>query len=159
METPEIEVKAPLISLAWNDISVSLIHLDSNNDSPAIAVYPEADAVKLPHAKKMVRQQQQQVSQKPLKTCHICGRGFHKATYLKRHIQSHGSVKPYKCKICGWGFFQYCNLKRHMISHSHNGEGFACRHCPAAFTTKSVLSVHLRDAHGDNLKNPAHVQI
>ena len=38
-----------------------------------------------------------------LKKCHICGRGFHKATYLRRHLQSHSSVKPYKCEICGWG--------------------------------------------------------
>jgi hypothetical protein len=38
-----------------------------------------------------------------LKHCHICGRGFSKSTYLKRHIQSHSSVKPYKCEICGWG--------------------------------------------------------
>ena len=51
------------------------------------------------------------------------------------------------------GFFQHCNLKRHMISHNvDNGtEGFKCQHCQASFTTKSVLSVHMRDAHGDKL--------
>ena len=37
------------------------------------------------------------------KSCHICGKGFSKTTYLKRHILSHSSVKPYKCEICGWG--------------------------------------------------------
>ena len=37
------------------------------------------------------------------KKCHICGRGFNKMTYLKRHIQSHSSIKPYQCEICGWG--------------------------------------------------------
>ena len=35
--------------------------------------------------------------------CHLCGKGFNKATYLKRHILSHSSVKPYKCDICNWG--------------------------------------------------------
>merc|ERR1712110_1223071 len=85
--------------------------------------------------------------------CPICGKGFNKPTYLKRHILSHSSVKPYKCDICNWGFFQQCNLKRHMASHSvENGaQGFKCEHCSANFTTKSVLSVHLREAHGDKL--------
>lgn len=55
--------------------------------------------------------------------------------------------------ICFAGFFQQCNLKRHMASHSvENGaQGFKCEHCSATFTTKSVLSVHLREAHGDKL--------
>ena len=87
------------------------------------------------------------------KKCHICGKGFTKASYLKRHVLSHSSVKPYRCDICNWGFFQHCNLKRHMASHTlENGAaGFKCEHCSANFTTKSVLSVHLRDAHGDKL--------
>ena len=40
-----------------------------------------------------------------------------------------------------------------MASHSvENGaQGFKCEHCSANFTTKSVLSVHLREAHGDKL--------
>ncbi|TRY75739.1 hypothetical protein TCAL_01652 [Tigriopus californicus] len=81
--------------------------------------------------------------------CHFCGKSFSKATYLKRHIQSHSTVKPHKCDICGWGFYQQCNLKRHMASHdTATGEGFKCVHCPATFSTKSVLSVHMRDAHG-----------
>ena len=87
------------------------------------------------------------------KKCHLCGKGFNKASYLKRHVLSHSSVKPYRCDICNWGFFQHCNLKRHMASHTlENGvAGFKCEHCSAHFTTKSVLSVHLRDAHGDKL--------
>ena len=87
------------------------------------------------------------------KKCHLCGKGFTKASYLKRHILSHSSVKPFRCNICNWGFFQQCNLKRHMASHTlENGvAGFKCEHCSANFTTKSVLSVHLRDAHGDKL--------
>ena len=87
------------------------------------------------------------------KKCHLCGKGFSKASYLKRHVLSHSSVKPYRCDICNWGFFQHCNLKRHMASHTleDGAAGFKCEHCSANFTTKSVLSVHLRDAHGDKL--------
>ena len=39
-----------------------------------------------------------------------------------------------------------------MASHNtpqDGAEGFKCSHCFASFTTKSVLSVHMRDAHGD----------
>ena len=43
---------------------------------------------------------------------------------------------------------------RHMVSHQNsNGVGFKCSYCSASFSTKSVLSVHLRDAHGQ-----AHVE-
>lgn len=85
--------------------------------------------------------------------CDKCNATFKKTTYLKRHILTHTDEKPFKCDICNWGFFQHCNLKRHMISHNvDNGtEGFKCQHCQASFTTKSVLSVHMRDAHGDKL--------
>lgn len=85
-----------------------------------------------------------------LKRCPICNAGFNKGTYLKRHIASHSQNKPHKCDICGWGFHQYCNLKRHYASHAAGpGAGFQCLHCPASFSTKSVLSVHMREAHGD----------
>ena len=42
-------------------------------------------------------------AEKPIKHCPICKKSFSKAAYLKRHIQSHSSVKPYKCEICNWG--------------------------------------------------------
>jgi len=85
--------------------------------------------------------------------CHLCTNTYKKKTYLKRHIKTHTHEKPYKCDICNWAFNQHCNLKRHMISHNldNGAEGFKCQHCKASFTTKSVLSVHMRDAHGDKL--------
>ena len=188
--TPPGDDNKPLVSLAWQDVTVTATVLGLGNNQPAQAVYPKFDeklpyrrGIKLPTnlakltkpaAKLPMRnptnmqqqqrlQQQRQHQQQPsqvqnknggggVKKCHICGRGFNKATYLKRHILSHSSVKPFKCNICGWGFFQYCNLKRHMTSHTISpGEGFKCSHCGASFSTKSVLSVHMRDAHGDKL--------
>ena len=49
--------------------------------------------------------------------CPICGKGFNKPTYLKRHILSHSSVKPYKCDICNWGEYKSCSLNQ--IPHLH----------------------------------------
>ena len=44
-----------------------------------------------------------------------------------------------------------------MASHSvqDGGQGFKCSHCSATFTTKSVLTVHMRDAHGEKSKSTA----
>ena len=38
-----------------------------------------------------------------------------------------------------------------MAPHTQAGEGHQCGHCKASFTTNSVLSVHMRDAHGDKM--------
>eukprot|EP00096_Caligus_rogercresseyi_P008857 TRINITY_DN2878_c0_g1_i1.p1 TRINITY_DN2878_c0_g1~~TRINITY_DN2878_c0_g1_i1.p1 ORF type:complete len:253 (-),score=68.52 TRINITY_DN2878_c0_g1_i1:268-1026(-) len=58
------------------------------------------------------------------KKCHICGKGFYKLVYLKRHIISHSNSKPIRCEVCGWGFFQRENLEKHMETHhNRSGEG------------------------------------
>ena len=82
------------------------------------------------------------------KKCHICGKVFNDSTRIKRHLLSHSEKKPYKCSLCGWGFHQKTNMERHLASHTSEGEGHPCYHCNSWFTTKSVLSLHLREAHG-----------
>ena len=82
------------------------------------------------------------------KKCHICGKIFNDSTRIKRHLLSHSEKKPYKCSLCGWGFHQKTNMERHLASHTSEGEGHPCYHCNSWFTTKSVLSLHLREAHG-----------
>ena len=82
------------------------------------------------------------------KKCHICGKIFNDSTRIKRHLLSHSDKKPYKCNLCGWGFHQKTNMERHLASHTSEGEGHPCYHCNSWFTTKSVLSLHLREAHG-----------
>ena len=83
------------------------------------------------------------------KGCHICGKVFGDSTRIKRHLLSHSKEKPFKCHKCGWGFHQKCNMERHLASHTREGEGHACPSCDSWFTTKSVLSLHLRDAHNE----------
>ena len=41
--------------------------------------------------------------EKPVQNCPICKKSFSKAAYLKRHVLSHSTVKPYKCDVCNWG--------------------------------------------------------
>jgi len=86
-----------------------------------------------------------------MKKCHICEKVFSDSSRMKRHLLSHSGTKPYKCHLCGWGFYQRCNMERHLASHTKEGEGHPCPHCNAWFTTKSVLSLHMRDAHNERL--------
>eukprot|EP00092_Neocalanus_flemingeri_P013784 GFUD01014867.1.p1 GENE.GFUD01014867.1~~GFUD01014867.1.p1 ORF type:complete len:864 (+),score=225.34 GFUD01014867.1:100-2691(+) len=83
------------------------------------------------------------------KKCHICSKVFSDTTRIKRHLLSHSDKKPYKCNLCGWGFHQKCNMERHLASHTNEGEGHPCPRCNSWFTTKSVLSLHLKDAHNE----------
>eukprot|EP00090_Calanus_glacialis_P005529 TRINITY_DN14286_c0_g1_i1.p1 TRINITY_DN14286_c0_g1~~TRINITY_DN14286_c0_g1_i1.p1 ORF type:complete len:860 (-),score=202.55 TRINITY_DN14286_c0_g1_i1:162-2741(-) len=83
------------------------------------------------------------------KQCHICSKVFNDTTRIKRHLLSHSVKKPYKCNLCGWGFHQKCNMERHLASHTNEGEGHPCPRCNSWFTTKSVLSLHLKDAHNE----------
>jgi len=93
------------------------------------------------------------------KKCHVCGKVFTDSSRVKRHLMSHSETKPYSCHLCGWGFYQKCNMDRHMTSHSKEGEGEPCPHCNNWFTTKSVLSLHMRDAHNDRLLTKKEVEV
>ena len=79
--------------------------------------------------------------------CHICHKIFTDGTRMKRHLLSHSENKPYKCNLCGWGFHQKTNMERHLASHTNEGEGYPCSYCNSWFTTKSVVSLHIREAH------------
>ena len=79
--------------------------------------------------------------------CHICLKVFSDTTRMKRHLLSHSDKKPFKCHLCGWGFHQKTNMERHLASHTKEGEGHPCTYCNSWFTTKSVVSLHIRDAH------------
>lgn len=95
---------------------------------------------------------------KPYK-CEICNWGKYSisvlVTLFKTQIKTNYFITLFSIMVSYLGFYQQCNLKRHMASHNlpNDGEAFNCKHCQATFTTKAVLSVHLRDAHGE--KTPA----
>ena len=88
------------------------------------------------------------------KQCHICSKVFTDTTRIKRHLLSHSDKKPYKCNLCGWGFHQKTNMERHLASHTNEGEGHPCYQCNSWFTTKSVLSLHIREAHNGKKEPP-----
>ena len=112
--------------------------------------------------------------------CKVC---FNKYKYkhgLKRHLLTHGKIKPYKCIMCGATFETPQGLAGHSNVHSSGLKysrtdpvtgrkierkvwpnrtsvvGFYCEHsgCGKSFTTKQGFGVHRSRAHGSEDANP-----
>ena len=122
--TDVVDMEKPLVSVEWQDVSVTATVLGiSSTPAMPYAVYPKFDeklpyrrGIKAPLNLAKLANMNKKIAltvakngndtaegDKTIKKCHICGRGFNKTTYLKRHILSHSKVKPYKCEICAWG--------------------------------------------------------
>jgi len=86
--------------------------------------------------------------------CDVCGKGFVKATQLRKHRESvHLKIKEWICEECGEGFTCGATLKRHKLIHT--GERpFACEICGQRFRQKEVLKTHVKghQEKGDDFK-------
>lgn len=52
--------------------------------------------------------------------CHLCEKSFKRKSWLKRHLLSHSSVKPYNCPWCQSRHKRKDNLFQHMkLKHVH----------------------------------------
>ncbi|XP_074041897.1 zinc finger Y-chromosomal protein isoform X2 [Leptinotarsa decemlineata] len=81
----------------------------------------------------------------PLK-CDICGQGFGRSDYLKRHKQRHIRHEkkicgPYQCQICTKKFKTMENLKLHIRSHGRLSR-FNCKYCTSTFKNKYQRNRH-----------------
>uniref|UniRef100_A0A1A8EGW7 Zinc finger and BTB domain containing 12, tandem duplicate 2 n=1 Tax=Nothobranchius kadleci TaxID=1051664 RepID=A0A1A8EGW7_NOTKA len=80
--------------------------------------------------------------------CPCCGKHFHHATNLTRHMAVHrGAGKAHQCPLCYKTFTQKSTLIDHMNLHS--GERpHHCAYCHARFAHKPALRRHLKEQHG-----------
>uniref|UniRef100_A0A1A7X0A7 Zinc finger and BTB domain containing 12, tandem duplicate 2 n=1 Tax=Iconisemion striatum TaxID=60296 RepID=A0A1A7X0A7_9TELE len=91
--------------------------------------------------------------------CPCCGKHFHHATNLTRHMAVHrGAGKAHQCPLCYKTFTQKSTLIDHMNLHS--GERpHHCAYCHARFAHKPALRRHLKEQHGKTTgQNSLHEQ-
>ncbi|XP_049944708.1 zinc finger protein 816-like isoform X1 [Schistocerca serialis cubense] len=74
--------------------------------------------------------------------CDICGRGFSRIGYLRRHAATHSEWKRYSCGQCGRSFGRSDNLREH--ERLHGGESYGCDVCGSVFSQPSQLKRHAR---------------
>ncbi|XP_049843815.1 zinc finger protein 239-like isoform X2 [Schistocerca gregaria] len=72
--------------------------------------------------------------------CDICGRGFTRIGYLRRHVATHSESKRYCCGQCGKCFGRSDNLREH--ERLHGGESYGCDVCGSVFSQPRQLQRH-----------------
>ncbi|CAL9690806.1 unnamed protein product [Knipowitschia caucasica] len=81
-------------------------------------------------------------------TCPCCGKKFHHATNLSRHMSVHrAGGKSHPCPLCCKSFTQKSTLIDHMNLHSGE-KPHRCAYCHACFAHKPALRRHLKEQHG-----------
>ena len=76
---------------------------DNHSVASSAASSEHGDNEKEPKVTKVATNGSTTGVEKPVQNCPICKKSFSKAAYLKRHVLSHSTVKPYKCDVCNWG--------------------------------------------------------
>ena len=84
--------------------------------------------------------------------CHICGKNFWSAKYLKEHISAvHEKIKDKKCHLCDKVYGFTSDLNKH-IKNVHEGFRHTCHICYKEFSEKKSLNSHIKSVH-DGEKN------
>lgn len=85
-----------------------------------------------------------------------CGKGFHTATRLRRHVAMHEEKEQTRCQDCGKEFRKQETLQRHIKSVHLNEKAFRCTHvepgtmdeeCGESFSNPRQLKAHQARCH------------
>ncbi|CAI2360155.1 unnamed protein product [Moneuplotes crassus] len=86
-----------------------------------------------------------------LSQCNVpgCGKIFHDASSLRKHMMTHGE-RQYVCAVegCGKRFLDNSKLKRHQLVHTGE-KPFKCEVCGKCFSLDFNLRTHLRTHTGE----------
>uniref|UniRef100_A0A1I8JUM8 Protein krueppel n=1 Tax=Anopheles funestus TaxID=62324 RepID=A0A1I8JUM8_ANOFN len=84
--------------------------------------------------------------------CNICGKAFKVSRALREHMKVHSTDQPYPCGQCPKRFKSSYALKTHEITHS--GIVFECALCGKTYRYKSLLNMHIRKTHPEQVELP-----
>ena len=77
--------------------------------------------------------------------CSYCCKSFAFLNSLKFHERKHRETASHICEICGRGFYKPYYLKRHLLLHENQTEETCfCNKCGKMFQKESVLITHMR---------------
>jgi len=148
-----IALRLGLVGLSPTNKNVGKCKLEEYNikENKKESLISSDECVNAPQLSAMVKTsktdliyERQDKKEKPIQTCHICGKFFKKPDHLKTHLLIHSGEKPHKCEECQRGFTQDTHLKTHMLTHKPGSKNFSCETCGSSFYTRSKLKIHAR---------------
>ncbi|XP_058061886.1 zinc finger protein 613-like [Anopheles bellator] len=79
------------------------------------------------------------------KTCGVCFKTFRSRHKLKRHLNTHLRLAPFKCTFdgCTKAFKSRIGLEEHLARHNNTFE-YSCDICSKGFQNRSYLTAHRR---------------
>lgn len=85
-------------------------------------------------------------SQKVLRQCDQCGKSYPPG-YIRVHMRTHSSDRPYSCKFCPKKFKVLGGLHSHILWNHKRTRNHKCEVCNATFISSSSRSSHIRKNH------------
>lgn len=83
--------------------------------------------------------------------CNVCDKRFSLSGTLKKHMNIHGNVRPYKCKECKYSCNQRGTLVRHVQRKHLKEKRYGCEICGKLFVTKYEVFQHHNKGHNEDL--------
>uniref|UniRef100_A0A182P532 Uncharacterized protein n=1 Tax=Anopheles epiroticus TaxID=199890 RepID=A0A182P532_9DIPT len=83
-------------------------------------------------------------------SCVVCGKEFKLKQELKVHERVHSTEQPYACSMCPKRFKSGFARKTHELTHK--GIVFECTLCKKSYRYKSLLTMHIKKMHPDELE-------
>ncbi|XP_023955166.2 zinc finger protein 26 [Bicyclus anynana] len=85
-------------------------------------------------------------TERELKQCDQCGKSYPPG-YIKIHMRTHSSDRPYRCKFCPKAFKVPGSLHSHILWNHKRTRNHKCEVCNATFISSSSRSSHIRKNH------------
>ncbi|KAM6967555.1 zinc finger protein ZFAT [Aplochiton taeniatus] len=121
----------------YSDIKNLLKHLQEHHDMSEDKVQQAYQELTL-----RTRQGKRQL----LYHCPTCQRHFKNQLERDRHLQVHGTQRPFACQLCDHAYTKMSALQAHISKHLFL---YICARCRGTFVSSAQLKAHLGEMHPD----------